>query len=94
MLKPALTIKVEHPSITLELKDKQGNVVDQKKWKEKNNLSHTLLESIDKLLTRNKIEISQLAKVHVKTEQARYTSSRISKAVAQTVSYCLGLDSK
>ena len=89
-----LTIKVEHPFITLELKDEQGTVVDKRTWKENNDTSRMLLNGIDKLLVKNKIEIGQLAKIHVETEQARYTSSRISKAVAQTVGYCLGVDSK
>ncbi len=94
MAKLRLIIKIEHPFITLELKNEQGIVIDKRTWKEDNDTSRMLLKGIDKLLAKNKIEIRQLAKIYVETEQARYTSSRISKAVAQTVNYCLGIDSK
>ena len=94
MRKLTLVIKVEHPFITLELRDEQGAVTDKRTWEENNDTSRMLLRGIDKLLAKNKIEIGQLAKIHVETAQARYTSSRISKAVAQTVGYCLGVDNK
>ncbi|MEA2007199.1 MAG: hypothetical protein U9O20_03525 [Patescibacteria group bacterium] len=92
MFRPTLTIKVEYPKIELELQGEKSEVIDVQEWEENNDLSGTLLAGIDKLLTRNKIEVSHLAKIDVKTQQVRYTSSRISKAVAQTVNYCLGLD--
>ena len=94
MSKPTLTIKVEYPKIELRLESKNGEVIDSVQWEENNDLSRTLLVGIDKLLAGSKIEVSQLAKIDVETQQARYTSSRISKAVAQTVNYCLGLDKK
>lgn len=94
MTKPKLTINVEYPKIELILESEKGKIIDTKEWEESNDLSGTLLTGIDKLLAGSKIEVSQLAKIDVETKQARYTSSRISKAVAQTVNYCLGLDKK
>ena len=90
MNSPKLTIKVEHPKIILELRDAKGKLIDSVQWQEQNNLSTTLLDSIDKLLRKNKIEIEELKKIDVETSQARYTSARISKAVAKTVNWYLG----
>ena len=89
MSKIILIIKIEHPKIHLILKSKEKSVMDEIYWEDRNDLSKTLLAAIDKLLTRNKIKVSQLEKVEVETDQARYTSSRIAQAVAKTVNYCL-----
>jgi tRNA A37 threonylcarbamoyladenosine modification protein TsaB len=88
-MKPNLIIKVEHPKIYLILKNGEKEVIDEVFWEDKNNLSTKLLAAIDKLLLKNKIKVTQLEKVEVETDQARYTSSRIAQAVAKTVSYCL-----
>lgn len=89
MAKPILTIKVEHPKIFLILQSKAGGLIDEVSWEDRNDLSLKLLDAIDKLLARNKMEVTQLEKVEVETDKARYTSSRIAKAVAKTVNYCL-----
>lgn len=94
MPKPTLTIEVEYPFVVLELKNGQKEILDKIKWRENNDLSRTLLVAIDKLLAGSKMKVDQLAKIDVESQQARYTSSRISKAVAQTVDYCLGVDKK
>lgn len=89
MAKPILTIKVEHPEICLILKVGEGELIGKYSWEDSNDLSTKLLDAIDKLLSRNKMEITQLEKIEVETDKSRYTSSRIAKAVAKTVNYCL-----
>lgn len=89
MKKHTLIIKVEHPQVFLLLKSSQDELVDEVFWDDKNDLSTQLLDRIDKFLAKNKIEITELEKVDVQTDQARYTSSRIARAVAKTVNYCL-----
>ncbi|MEA1926316.1 MAG: hypothetical protein U9M90_03700, partial [Patescibacteria group bacterium] len=59
------------------------------KWKDKNDMSAKLLAAIDILLKKNKLEIVDLTKINVVSDCRSYTSTRIAKAVAKTVSCCL-----
>ncbi len=83
-----LLIKIEHPNITLELNEKKENI-DREEWTDENDMSTKLLAAIDKLCSRNKIEIQQIDKVKVESDHESFTSTRIAKAVSKTVGCCL-----
>ncbi len=88
-MKEKLVIKVEGKAITLEL-EKENSVLDTKEWQEDGNLSKTLLNEIDTILTKNKLKISDIdPDVRVETDNDSYTSARIVNVVAKIMKYSL-----
>ena len=82
-----MKIIIKYPGVTLVLIDEKE--IDRMEWKDRNDMSKKLLSAIDTLAKRNKIEIADLEKIQVDSDQQSYTSTRIAKAVAKTVGYCL-----
>lgn len=83
-----LKISIKHSDvIVILLKEKQE--LDRVGWKDENDMSRKLLAAIDTLVKRNKMVVADLERIEVDSDQQSYTSTRIAKAVAKTVSYCL-----
>lgn len=83
-----LNISIKHPDVVVILL-KGGEEKDRISWKDENDMSRKLLAAIDTLVKRNKIVVADLEKIEVDSDQQSYTSTRIAKAVAKTVGYCL-----
>ncbi|MDA3814924.1 MAG: hypothetical protein PF549_00985 [Patescibacteria group bacterium] len=84
-----IKIFIEESTIRLRLM-KNEEVIDEKSWQEKANLSLKLLLNIDKLLEKNKIKKEQLNNIEVESDQSiSYSSTRIARAVAEAEHYCL-----
>ena len=89
-MKGRFTVKILIKDFKIEVKFFQGNrVIDEITWDDRNNLSLSLLFNIDKLLKKNKIKKEQLNNISVVSDQATYSSTRISMAIAKAGNYCL-----
>ncbi len=83
-----LEIKIEDQNILLMLK-KGDEIADKIEWKDKNDLSLSLLKNLDKLLNRNKINAMDLKKSDVDIVSAGFSTRGITATVSKTVNYCL-----
>ncbi len=88
MGKYEMDIVIQYPNVSISLREKNRKI-DFMKWKDKNDMSVKLLAAIDILLKKNRLGIVDLTKVNVVSDCQSYTSTRIAKAVAKTVSCCL-----
>lgn len=83
-----LIIKIEQPQVELVL-ERDNKMIDSTQWQDNNSLSVNLLAKIDALLKKNGLTVQELDKAEVQTSQDSYTSSRIARAVAKTLEFCL-----
>ncbi len=86
-----LLIKVNHPKIVLEIKQRQ-EVIDQMNWQDNNNTSTIILKKIEQILKRNNLTINELSKIKTQYNQKSFTATRIIRTVAKTINYCLAND--
>jgi len=80
-----ILIDIKNGEIRLYLK-KKDKIVDELSFCDERNLTEKLLPEIDKLLKRNKLDISDVVNSHVDSDQSdSFTSTRIAKTVAQVI---------
>jgi tRNA A37 threonylcarbamoyladenosine modification protein TsaB len=84
-----LIIDIKNKIINLNLK-KQGKIISKISFPDEHNLMEKLLPAIDRLLKKNKLEIKDIKKAQVFSDQAdSYTTARIAKAVAGAINFTL-----
>jgi len=82
-----IEIKIEERQVELILKDKK-NVLDSYKFEEEYQLSEKLLPNIDKLLKKNKLKVSDIQKMTVKSDIGdNFTTYRIARAVSDSFNF-------
>jgi len=84
-----LEIVIEENNIVL-LFEKDGKVIDEKKWNEKNDLSRRLLSEIDRMQKNNKTAIDKVEVVSDISE--KFTTVRIAKTVAKAFNFAISQD--
>ena len=76
-----IIIRIKNRHISVVLAQGRKNI-DEIDFAEDNNLSQNLLPSIDKILSRNKLDLSKIKKARLISDiKEPYTSYRIAKAV-------------
>lgn len=84
---PIIEIKLEKRMIEICLKDGK-NVLDMITFPEKGDLTEKLLPMIDKLITKNKIQLKDIKKIVTKSDlKEPFTSYRILKTVEKTFNF-------
>jgi hypothetical protein len=83
-----LLIQVQDREIVLILKN-GDKTVDKLTWQDENNLSLSLLENFDKLLSRNKIKAMDLEKSETKIKKTGLSTQRIIETFSRTLNFCL-----
>jgi len=84
-----MNIEIDINDKKIKLLLKEGNrIIDSIFWKEDRNLSQKLLVEIDNLLTKNRLDSSDIKKMEVKTGiSEKFTTVRIAKVVANTFNF-------
>jgi hypothetical protein len=86
-----LIIGTRKEIIFLELKKEVNDIIiDRNEWSNDSGSSDQLLKRLDSFLAKNKTAVQNLSVVETKIdEKQKYTLTRIIKAVANTINYCL-----
>jgi len=84
-----IILSVQQKKITISLR-KGKEIVDQKQWGDKRDLSLRLLSEIDALLQKNDVLPSDIKKMFVTTDLPEgYTTPRIAETVAKTWNFAV-----
>lgn len=87
-MKNILKIIVKYPRVGLIL-EKNGKLIEEIFWEDKNDISNQLLTQINELLGKNNLTVQDLAQVSTVSNQKSYTASRIARTITKTINFCL-----
>lgn len=86
-----LAIRTDKPEAELYLLDENAKPIDEIKWQGHRELSNTLLNKVESLLSNNNISLKNLTGIVVYKGPGSFTGLRIGISVANTMAYSLGI---
>ncbi len=80
----------KNKTVSLSLYNNHKKRLDKIIWQEENNLGHTLLINLDKLLKRNQLKPFQIKRITLSSDiENQFTTQRIAQTVTQSFNYSL-----
>lgn len=86
-----LFLDTSSENTTVKILDYKGEVLDQKIWLSKKNQSEELLFEIDRLIAKNKLSKSDIAKIIVVVGPGSYTGLRVGLSTANALAFGLNI---
>ena len=86
-----LALRTDKPEAELYLLDENAKLIDEVEWQGHRELSNTLLNQIENLLSMNNLSLNSLTGLVVYRGPGSFTGLRIGISVANTMAYSLGI---